>query len=394
MKDSRVPDWDPTSDSVLGNQCGAYDQMRRRCPVAYSDLLGWSVFRHADVVHVLQDPATFSSAVSQHRSVPSGMDPPEHGAYRRSIEPYFSEERMRSFAPVCRQIARALLEPRVDQGPFDYVEAFATPFALRCQCAFLGWPDALLEPIRQWARKNREATRASDRTAQAEIAREFRSHVAELLASRRRAGADAPDDVTLRLMQTRVNGGTLSDEELGSILRNWTVGEVDSLAAAVGILAHALASDGTLQGRLRAEPQRLPGAIDEILRVMGPLVLNRRLATRDVELGGRHISKGDRLSLMWLSANRDERVFEKPEEIRLEREAQQNLLYGAGIHVCPGAPLARLELQLAMEELLRCAQQIELSVDTPGQPATYPANGWVSLALTLVSSDPAKRRIA
>ncbi|MEO8178884.1 MAG: cytochrome P450 [Deltaproteobacteria bacterium] len=388
MKDSRVPDWDPTADSVRGNQCGAYDQMRRRCPVAYSELLGWSVFRHEDVVHILQHPETFSSAVSQHRSVPSGMDPPEHGAYRRAIEPYFSDERMRSFAPVCRQIARALLEPRVEQGPFDYVEAFAIPFALRCQCAFLGWPDTLLEPIRQWTRKNREATRAGDRSAQAAIAREFRSHIDELLACRRRAGADAPDDVTFQLMQARVNGAALSDDELASILRNWTVGEVESLAAAAGILAQRLASDVALQHQLRAEPRWLPAAIEEILRVMGPLVLNRRLALRDVKLGGCHIRKGDRLSLMWLSANRDERVFESPQEVRLERDARQNLLYGAGIHVCPGAPLARLELQIAMAELLRCSGQIELSGETPGQPATYPANGWLSLALKLVSPDP------
>jgi cytochrome P450 len=100
-----------------------------------------------------------------------------------------------------------------------------------------------------------------------------------------------------------------------------------------------------------------------------------------VEIGGREIKKGERISVMWSAANRDEEVFESPEQIRLERDARQNLLYGAGIHVCPGAPLARLELQIATEELLRCSCHIEQS--GKAEPSTYPANGWASLRLTL-----------
>src|SRR5690606_1907000 len=107
-----------------------------------------------------------------------------------------------------------------------------------------------------------------------------------------------------------------------------------------------LAADGNLQARLRVEPPLLPAAIDEILRISGPLVLNRRVATRDVEIGGRQIKAGERVSLLWIAANRDEQVFDEPGEVRLDRDPRPNLLYGAGIHVCPGAPLARLELRV------------------------------------------------
>ena len=86
MNDMLQPDWDPKSDVVLRDQLAAYDEMRERCPVAYSDFLGWSLFRHEDVVRVLNDHETFSNAVSRHLSVPDGMDPPEHTEYRRIVD--------------------------------------------------------------------------------------------------------------------------------------------------------------------------------------------------------------------------------------------------------------------------------------------------------------------
>jgi cytochrome P450 len=383
MKESRVPEWDPKGSSVLRDPIVAYDAMRRSCPVAFSESLGWSLFRHADLVRVLADHEAFSNVVSKHRSVPNGMDPPEHTAYRRVLEPYFAADRMEAFEPVCQRIASQLLERLPCGVELDAIEAFATPFSLLCQSAFLGWPDTLLEPLRQWTQRNRKATFAEDRSALARLADEFRSHVGALLTERRARGPEAPDDITASLMRARVNGALLTDEELTSVLRNWTVGEVGSLAAAVGILTYQLSVQGELQARLRRDPSLLPAAIDEILRMDGPLVLNRRVATRDVEMGGRSIAAGEPLSLIWLSANRDEQVFDHPEEVQVERDARNNLLYGAGIHICPGAPLARLELRLAMEGLLRCTRRIELSHDTPGRRALYPANGWASLPVRL-----------
>src|SRR5450755_3051536 len=105
MNDMLQPDWDPKSDVVLRDQLAAYDEMRERCPVAYSDFLSWSLFRHEDVVRVLNDHDTFSNAVSKHLSVPDGMDPPEHTEYRRIVESYFRPELMEAFEPQFRAIA-------------------------------------------------------------------------------------------------------------------------------------------------------------------------------------------------------------------------------------------------------------------------------------------------
>lgn len=380
MTKIRSADWDPRAPAVLRDQVSAYDDMRRRCPVAYSDFFGWSIFRHADIARVVHDPEVFSNVVSKYRSVPNGMDPPEHTAYRRALEPLFEPERMREFEPVCRRIAADLLGSLPDAGTVDVIAAFAEPFSVRCQCAFLGWPDALVEPLRLWTRSNAEATLAGDRSALAALAREFRSYVDELLASRR-GGGERPSDVTSGLMAIQVNGAPLTDEELTSIFRNWTVGEVGSLTAAIGIVAHGLACRSALQERVRADISLLPAAIEELLRITGPLVLNRRVATRDVEIAGRRIAAGERVSLIWVAGNRDPEAFEGAEEVRLDRDLRGSWLFGAGLHVCPGAPLARLELRVAFEELLRRSRRIELDRDGPARPAVYPSNGWASLGI-------------
>ena len=183
-----------------------------------------------------------------------------------------------------------------------------------------------------------------------------------------------------------MNGTPLTDGEIVSVLRNWTVGEVGSISSALGILAHHLAVHRGLQQRLRAQSSLLPPAIDEILRICGPLVASRRTATRDVEIRGRHIAAGERITLMWVSANRDERVFEQPEEVRLDRDPELSLLYGKGIHVCPGAPLARLELRVVLEELFRHADRVELDPTRPPQMDVYPQNGFASLYVALAQN--------
>ena len=357
--------------------------MRRRCPVAYSEFMGWSLFRHEDVTRALHDHDTFSNAVSQHLSVPNGMDPPEHSAYRRLIEPYFSPERMAAFEPVCRDIAVELMRDLSSRGEVEFMADAARSFAEQVQCAFLGWPPELQESLARWTRKNRDATLAQDRKAMSEIALEFEEMIDNLLEARLQAGADPETDLTASLMHERVNGRPLSNEEVASILRNWTVGEIGTISAAAGILVQYLAGHPELQGHLRSRPDLLPPAIEEILRIHGPLVANRRITTRAVEIGGRTIEAGERISLNWLAANRDERAFDDPDAFRTDRDPGRNLLYGAGIHFCPGAPLARLELRVLMEEVLARTGDIATVPEKPATLAAYPASGFAALPLRI-----------
>ena len=381
MNESRLPDWDHRSEVVLDDQIAAYDEMRQRCPVAHSDYMNWSLFRHGDVKRALDDHETFSSAVSSHLSVPNGMDPPEHTEYRRIVDRYFTPERMISFEPACRQIAIELVERLPSGGEAEMMEEFARDFALQMQSAFLAWPRDLHEPLRQWIDKNHRSTLARDGIAMAAVALEFDVYIKELLAERREAGTAAPDDITTSLLREQVGDRLLRDEEIASILRNWTVGELGTIAASVGILAHYLAAHPAIQQQLREQPSSLPTAIDEILRIHGPMISNRRITTKPVEIGGRRLRAGERVTLIWASANRDEAVFGDPDEFRLDREPSENLLYGAGVHVCPGAPLARLELRVVMEELLERTDHIELVPGKEPAKAAYPASGFSSLPL-------------
>lgn len=383
MNPTTPDDWNPRAQDVLDDQIAAYDAMRKRCPVAHSGYLWWSLFRHADVVRALQDPVTFSNAASNHLSIPNAMDPPEHTPYRTLIERYFSAERMAAFEPVCRAIAEALVASQPRGEAFDLMASFAQPFALRIQCAFMGWPEALLGPLREWIGENHRATRAGDRSAMARIATEFDGHIKQQLVLRRDAGEQAPDDVSTQLLHEHINGRPLSDEEIVSIVRNWTVGELGTIAASVAILVHYLAERPALQAELRQQPVNLPGAIDEILRIHAPLIANRRVTTCPVEIGGRTIGAGERLTLVWASANRDEAVFGDPDAFDPVRNQEHNLLWGAGVHVCPGAPLARLELRVVMEALLAHTQEIALVSDQAAERAAFPASGFSRLPVCI-----------
>ena len=378
--------WDPRSAAVLENQVAAYDELRARCPVAHDESGTWTLFRHADVLRVALDHGTFSNAVSSHLQVPNGMDPPEHTAFRAVVDRYYAPDVVEPFEPACRAIAATLVATLPHGTRAAVMTDLAEPFALRVQSAYLGWPERLEEPLRAWTARNRVATLARDPIASAAVADEFDGYITGLLDERRRLGDDAPDDLTTRLLREQVDGRPLTDDELVSILRNWTVGELGTIAASVGIVVHLLATRPDVQETLRRYPVTITEATDEMLRIEPPFVASRRVVTRSTTLAGRRFARGDRLSALWASADRDEDVFGDPDEFRLGRPGPDTLVYGAGIHVCPGAPLARLELRVLVEELLAATSHIEPWPDEPPTRASYPAGGFTELSVRLTAA--------
>lgn len=381
--------WDPRSDAVQQDQIAAYDGMRAQCPVARSHYGYTSVFRHADMVRILNDHDTFSSAVSRFPSVPNGMDPPEHTIFRQLIEPYFTSESVEAFAPICEQLSKRLVATLPHNEPVEFMQAFASVFAVHLQCAFMGWSETLHQPLLQWLRRNHQATLSRDQEALNAVAFEFDTVIRAELDKRRSAAQSDPSssstsqwpDVTTRLLNERVDGRLLTDEEIISIVRNWTVGELGTIAAAVGIVVAFLARHPEIQQQLRQHPEQLGPAIDEILRIHPPLILNRRVATRATSIGGVPIEEGERLTLLWASANRDEYVFPEPDTFRLDRDPSLNLLYGAGIHVCPGAELARRELLIVIRALLDGSWNITADPARPPINAVFPAGGYSEVSV-------------
>ena len=371
-------EWDPQSEAAIRDQVTVYDSMRQRCPVAHSELLHWSVFRHADVAQALADHATFSNEVSAHLSVPNGMDPPVHTAYRRIIDPYFSAQRMDALEPACRGMASELLAALPGDRDVEVIGELAQPFALRAQAAFLDWPAELHVPLREWVQANHAATRSRDPAATAAVALAFDRHIRTVLEERR-SERFPRDDVASRLLREQVAGRDLTEAEIVSILRNWTVGELATIAASVGILVYFFATRPDVVRMLRADASIIPAAIDEILRIHPPLIASRRKTKCPVTIGGTHLDAGERVTLLWASANRDERTFGDPDEFRLDRDAERNLLYGKGVHVCPGAPLARLELRIVVEELLKQGREPRLVASRPPTQVAYPGSGFATL---------------
>ena len=388
-------DWDLRSEEVQKDQVAAYDAMRRRCPVAHDEFMGYSVFKNADVQHVLDHPEIYSNVVStRHIAVPNGMDAPVHTAFRAINDKYFTPERLEKFAPVIREAVKSLIAELPRGEEVDVMQGFGQAYAMRVQNAFMGWPACLEQPLTEWIEKNRVATLRRDREEIAKVALEFDGYIRQLLDERREdAAAGKPKDVTAELLTDIVDlpgeePRTMTDEEIVSLIRNWTVGELSTVSATVGVFVNFLARNRAEQDRLRAsladgnaldDRSEIALAVEEIMRLEDTLVTNRRVTTRDTELGGRTLPAGSRVTINWASANRDEDAFEDALTYNPHRDQSRNLVYGDGIHVCPGAPLARLELRILLEELLRGTKSIEIA-DESEKPATvnavYPVSGY------------------
>lgn len=380
MKEKQLNDWDPMTFSILKDQRQAYDDMREKCPVAHSESMGWSVFQHEDVANILADPETYSN-VSRHLAIPNGIDPPAHAQYREALNPNFDREQMVRIEPLAREIAMTLLEPLQFRSEIEFIDAFANPFALKTLCAILGWPEKQWKCLDGWVHGSQQAAFNKDPVAGKELADLFSEHVKENL-EKHRASPSGKGDATDALMNTEVDGLKLDDDQIVSILRNWTAGH-GTVAASLGILIMHIAQNKELQERLRSDPSLIPAAIEEILRQDGPLVANPITTTREVEIQGRTIPKGEQLTLMWIAADRDPRAFHEPSAVMIERNIDDSLVWGQGIHLCQGASMARLEMRVAIEELLIKTKGLAFTSDYVPQRSIYPSNGLDKLHLRL-----------
>ena len=356
--------------------------MRAACPVAESPR-GVTLFRHADVVAAATDPATFSSAVSSHRMVPNSLDPPEHTAFRAAIDPFFTSERIRALEPRLQKIAREIIGALPRNAAVDAVTEIGYPFAVCAQADWLGW-QGIEDDLIAWMVDNHAATRSADRSRTAAVAATFDEIVLAQVRRRRQMGSAAPKDPTTELLSVSVNGELLSDSDIVSILRNWTAGDLASMAAAIGVVLYFLATHVEVQETLRANPGNLASAIDEMLRIDDPFLVSRRVTTAATRVAGFELDPGKRIYLNWTSANRDDAVFKDPDVYDPEKHAAHNLVYGAGIHVCPGRSLATTELVVMTQALLGMTTRIELATDGELVRETYPLGGWRRVPLRLL----------
>lgn len=364
------------------------DARRGACPVDHDGLGTWTLLRHADVVAAATDPQTFSSAAGRHRAIPNSLDGAEHAAYRAVVDRYLTDAAVAAQEEQCRAHAAAIIDALPRGRTIGAIADLGVPFAVRTQATWLGWPAELEGPLVAWTADNHDATRSGDLARTAAVAARFDELVGSQVRARRDAGDAAPDDVTTRLLRETVDGRPLTDAEVVSILRNWTAGDLGSLAACLGVVVHRLAThpdrqEVTRERVARGEHAAVEAAIEEVLRIDDPFVSNRRRTTRDVEVGGRTIPAGDRVVLSWTAANRDPEVFGDPDAFRPEENAAANLVFGVGPHVCPGRALTLMELRVAVSELLTRTERLVPADDEAPVREAPPVGGWARVPVVL-----------
>lgn len=366
-----------------------------KCPVARSEAGEWIVLGHSEVVEVAHNDETFSSATSRFLQVPNGLDGELHSAYRTLIDRFFSPSRMQEFSPALYGSVRGIVSELANAARnsatglrIDAVTELGALAAVRAQSTWLGWDASVESRLLQWITDNHAATRSGELERTAQVAEEFNAIIRSVLEPRRR-DPEHFTDVTAELMRETVllpdgTSRTLNDDELVSILRNWTGGDLGSIALCIGVLVHGLVTTPDIAEKFITADNfdEKAAIIDEFLRLDNPFISNRRVATADTELCGFSIQKGDRLRLNWTAANLDPRKIDNPHSFNPEQHGSANLVYGTGRHVCPGRPLATLELVTVIDELLS-AFHIEL--DGPAEREITPLGGFAHLPVILTS---------
>jgi cytochrome P450 len=385
-----MQDFDPLLPETFDSANADYAALRDTCPVAHSDAWGgfWALMKHADVAAAAADSATFITSKQNvvpavaftGRRPPLHLDPPEHTPYRRALSPLLTERRVARYEPVIREICAGLLDAMAAKGGGDICEEFSARMPIRVFAHWMNLPPAQIDTLAEVGRRYNIAVQSNDMVATKETSLLLYEMARQLVADRKAAPLDPAEDATSALLATRVDGEPLPDEMIVGTIRQVLVVGIIAPTVMIGSIAVHLARDQALQARLRAEPALVPAAVDEFLRLYTPYRGFARTATRDVTLHGRTIPMGEPIALVYASANRDEDVFEDGSSFRLDRpNMKDSLHFGRGTHMCVGAALARLELVVALEEMLARLPVFELAGEV--FPTRFPEIGALSVPL-------------
>ncbi|MEU4741463.1 cytochrome P450 [Actinosynnema sp. NPDC023658] len=346
-----------------------YFELQRDEPVARVRLPyggeGWLATRYEDVKTVLADPRFSRAAVMEPgadvpRTLPTmptetnilSMDPPDHTRLRKLVAKAFTARRTEQLRERAQEIVDGLLDKMEAQGPpADLVESLAMPLPITIICDMLGVPFEDRGDFRAWS----EAAVAITAFTHDEIMaaqQSLRGYISGLVARKR---AEPTDDMLSVLVAARDNDDRLSEEELVSFGVTLLVAGHETTANQIGNFVFQLLRMPDRLGELRADPSLVPAAIEELLRftALGGSAGFPRIAVEEVVLSGVTIKPGEAVFVNNVTANRDPSVFENPHELDFHREHNPHIMFGHGVHHCIGAPLARMELQVAIGTLIK-----------------------------------------
>jgi cytochrome P450 len=318
--------------------------------------------RYEDVRNALSSPELFeangANEMGQQRPcIPLDVDPPNHAKYRKLLDPLFSPRAVRAMADETRAIARELLAAIADDGHADFHEAFTVPFPCRVFLKVVGFPAEDLDRFLVWKDAfvhGEDVAQSDDLNVLRELWKKTATEVYayfDVLLDRR---IDEPaDDLATRLIQAELDGAPLTRHEMLDILFLQMAAGLDTVTATLDCVTTRLARDAELQDAARSESEKMRQIVEELLRIESPVSLVLRYATRDMAMHDVEIAKGDMVLLMLAAANNDDREFDDPLVLDVERNNARHLAFGGGVHRCLGSHLARQELMIALEEIFK-----------------------------------------
>src|SRR5918911_5101554 len=387
--------YDPFAPGFYDDAFETYRWMRDEAPVYRSDTWGWwALTRFEDVRAAALDATTFRSFEgmdiddSRLEQAPPGsigsMDNPRHDQVRGVVQPYFLPRRIAGMEDGIRAVVRDLVGSWRDRGAVDLAQELAWPMPFDVFFHLMGLPGrderdpverARREQLEHWTHELKDRVPGTPhltpvaRAATAGVQQYF----IDLLEERRRA---AREDLVTRFVQADIDGVPFVDaqvtptSEVSGLMLILFLGGVESTAGLTGTLFKLLAENPDQRALLQRDPSLIPAAVEEALRLITPLQLTARTTSREVTLHGVTIPAGGRVVLVPGAANRDERRFPDPDTFDITRDRGRHLGFGEGVHGCLGAPLARLEARIALEEALPVLGDYELA----GPPGFYPSS--------------------
>lgn len=387
IDDDRVDLYRPDT-YVAGPPHEAFERLRRTDPVHWQDMPDgtgyWAVMRHADVVHVSRSPHLFSAskggivledlspeALAMMRHMLLAMDPPVHDDHRRPIAPSFGGRVIAGMEEQIRAICRAILARAAESGEVEFVHDVCSPLPSQVIGELMGLPPEDWTRVQTWAElqaSGQDAEVTGEKYSSGNASLEMAMYGIEF-AQRRRAEPPR-DDLTSLILASDFGTGPMTDVDFGSFFVQLVTAANDTTKTMMSSGTHALLQHPDQLEDLRQDLSLIASAVEEILRWANPLHYFRRTATEDTEIAGTPIRAGQKVAMIYTSANRDEDVFTDPHRFDIRRNPNPHLSFGIGGHFCLGAHLARLEGRVFFEELLTTFPTIELT----GEPRRVRSN--------------------
>jgi cytochrome P450 family 142 subfamily A polypeptide 1 len=379
-----------------GDPFPAFAWMRNEAPAYFDEAAGvWGITRYADVKEISKDPETFSNAGGIRPESPAlpmmiDFDAPEHVRRRRLVSEGFTPKRIRESEHAVRNVCDAILDKVCEQGHADFVRDIAAPLPMIVIGDMLGVAPEDRDDLLRWSDDMVKALGSPDPTAMdgaAVAAMEYAEYITAVVEQRRRDNKS--DDLVGTLVHAEIDGDHLDESSLIYETLLILIGGDETTRHVLSGGMYELLTHPDQFALLASEPGRRQLGIEEMLRWVSPIKNMARTATRDVELHGRTITEGQKLLLLYPSANRDERNFEEPERFDVTRTPNDHMAFGFGAHFCLGNRLARLELATMLDRLFERLPDLALATDVepPKRNANF-VSGIESMPVTFTPTAP------